>query len=137
MSLGTLSPPTLEAAEAEQEEEHAGDTLLPPQETREELAPLIRHCRLLLLSLNGGVVLAAAALLRRLLPTDQLQCIIKPLCRLTRSSRHEIAHCALEVVHALASAAGLAHLFVPQLTDFIASAIEPPVRTCKGSPTPD
>ena len=92
-------------------------------ETREELAPLLKACRLALLSANGAVVLAAAAILRRLLPIDQLSCIARPLCRLTRSSRPEIAYCALEVVHALAEEAPA--LFHSSVSDFLASADEP------------
>ena len=92
-------------------------------ETREELAALLKACRLALLSSNGAVVLAASALLRRLLPFEQLSCIARPLCRLTRSSRPEIAFCALEVVHALA-VHGPA-LFASATSDFFASADEP------------
>ena len=94
------------------------------QAIEDELSPLVRAAKVRLCSRSGAVVLAASALLVRLLPRAQLGCVSQPLARLTRSPRVEVAHCALQSVTQLAARAP--ELFAPVLSAFFTSAASPP-----------
>ena len=123
-SFGSLSLSTPQRSSSPAVTAPATDGSSFDMETREELAPLVKAVRMMLHSANGGVVLAAVALLKRTLPPEQLGCIVKPLCRLTRSSRPEIAYCALEIIHHLANSV-TPSLFFSSLRDFCTNAEEP------------
>ena len=83
-----------------------------------ELAPLIRTSHALLLAANDSIVLAAAALLKRMLPPEELpRLVLPPLCRVSRSPHSEVAFCALEVLRSLASDLP-ADAFAPHLANF-------------------
>ena len=89
-----------------------------------ELAPLLRAANTLLLSRNGAVVLSAATLLLKLAPRDSIGAVVRPLCRLARAPRAEVAFAALQVV--LALTARRAELFAQSVSAFFTSAADPP-----------